>query len=191
MKGFVAALAGLLVPAAFASAATLSLTVDQNNVIPGQQVIVSVIAVGGEGVNGADLLLFSGDGGPSFGGTTNVATAPKITGADLVTGTIFASNNTGTTYLNLDLGSGPEPLAGLANTTTSTGTVPANGLVGRFFVTAGTETGSFTLKLDEGNTLIGGVPASSLGSVVLTVIPEPASALLLIGALPFLRRRSA
>lgn len=192
MKRFAFLLSGLLMPAV-ASAAIMSVEILNNNVLPGDVVTVAINVTGGEPVNGVDLLLFVGDGGPNFGGVTDPATAPRIIAGDAtVPGSIFGDNNSGNVYLNLDLGFGPEPLVAVVNTTTNVGTVPAEGLVALFTLdTSGAAPGDYVISLNYDNTFIGSQPLEALLPATLVVLPEPAAGLLLLAGLPMLRRRRA
>jgi hypothetical protein len=105
--------------------------------MPGQQ--VQIFTTGGEAVSGIDFFVQIGDGGTIVGG---VDTGPTITDLDLVTGTIFAANNSG-------VFTDPAPLIWGATTTTTTGTVPANGLLATLTIdTTGLSTGQFELILN-------------------------------------------
>ena len=195
MKRFASALAGLLVPAAMASAASV-LTVTPVGLpwLPGTTGnIVDVIITGGATISATDILLFIGDGGPNVGGVDNPATSPRFYDSSTTVGTIFASNNTGNQHYTI--GGGPEDMA--AGNAQVTATFPAGvagtGTLARFFVsTIGVPAGISTISVNLDNTkLNGGNEVYTALPSAITVIPEPASALLLIGALPFLRRRSA
>jgi hypothetical protein len=204
MKRIGALVAGLVLPASLASAATLSIA-PIAPVAPGGLIAVNVNISGGEQIAGAQTLLIIGDGGPKIGGTQDEATSPHIVqgvapidnGADDSTvigaGMIFAAvANGGDQYFQLDVGSGPNPLAAGNGTTTASGTIPANGLLMRFMVDTSTAApGDYALELNLDNTTVIGASEVTVQGATLTIIPEPASALLLIGALPFLRRRSA
>ena len=58
--------------------------------MPGQQ--VPILVSGSDAVSGVDFFVQVGDGGATVGGDD---TGPTITQVDLVSGTIFAANNTG------------------------------------------------------------------------------------------------
>jgi hypothetical protein len=104
---------------------------------PGQQ--VQVFATGSEAVSGIDFFVQIGDGGTTVGGDD---TGPTITNLDLVTGTIFASNNSGAF-------TDPAPLIWSATTTTMGGTVPAGGLLATLTIdTTGLTTGQFDFLLN-------------------------------------------
>ena len=189
----VALLAGVLLPAAFAAASTISVISPDPVVLGTASVVVNLNISGGESIGGAQTVLIIGDGGPNLGGSDTIATSPKITGGTMIApGMVFATSNTGDGYFQVDAGSGPEPLAaGNGTTTAGTTTVVASGLLMSFTVSLqGVPAGTYPLNLSLDNSAVIGAPVT-VQSGTLTIIPEPASALLLIGALPFLRRRSA
>jgi hypothetical protein len=157
---------------------------------------VDIILSGvGAPVTGADVLLIVGDGGATLGGDDLPATSPKIIGNTILPpGGIFATNNAGDNPFN-DFGNGPETQLGGNFTVTATGTVnaPDGSLLARFRIdTTGVpaDGSSFELTLLGDSTFLNGEPVT-IAPTSITIIPERASALLLIGALPFLRRRSA
>jgi hypothetical protein len=136
--------------------------------MPGQLVQIGV--TGGEAVSGVDLFVQVGDGGTTVGGDD---TGPKITNLDLVTGTIFAANHT-------DVFTDPAPLIWGATTTTTTGTVPANGVLATLTIdTTGITTGQFDLILNPAAT---GPTAFADAGVVANLT----NGLLQIGAAPSL-----
>ena len=99
--------------------------------------------------------------------------APKSRNLDLVTGTIFAANHT-------DVFTDPAPLIWGATTTTTTGTVPANGLLAMLTIdTTGIITGQFDLILNPAAT---GPTAFADAGVVTTLT----NGLLQIGDAPTL-----
>jgi hypothetical protein len=109
--------------------------------LPGQQ--VQIFATGGEAVSGIDFFVQIGDGGPTVGGDD---TGPTITSLDLVNGTIFAANNSG-------VFTDPAPLIWGAATTTTSETVPVNGLLATLTIdTTGLSTGQFDLILNPPST---------------------------------------
>lgn len=98
-----------------------------------RQIPILVSSSPAEQVAGVDLAVQIGDGGTVNAG---VNTAPRITNLDVVgPGTIFHGNNTGTgtlddgTPLPVYLGSAGNNLIALTATTTSSGTVNANGVL--------------------------------------------------------------
>jgi len=199
--------AGLVLPAAVASAATISIQ-PHAPVLAGTSATITLLISGGEQIAGAQTLLIIGDGGPDLGGTTNAATAPHIV-PDLgvntpanpaTTSTIVAPTyifgavaNGGNQYLQLDVGNGPNPLGAFNGTTTASGTVAASGTLMSFIITvpASNQGGPVTLDLNLDNTSVIGATTIAVQGTTLTIIPlpEPASALMLVGALPFMRRR--
>jgi hypothetical protein len=109
--------------------------------MPGQQ--VPILVTGSDAVSGIDFFIQVGDGGTTVGGDD---TGPRITQVDLVSGTIFASNNTG---VFLD----PAPLIWGATTTTATGSVSANGVLATLTIdTTGMFVGQFDLVLNPPST---------------------------------------
>ena len=138
---------------------------------PGQTITINVSGV--TPVQGLTLNLQVADGGFLAGGSIN---GPKITAVDIVTGTIFAGNNTAPQ----DPGSVPQ--VAIRSITTASGTINANGLL----VTVTIDTTSFdsgtwslslrntrngptdfagvTANITDGSILIsGGVPVYTIG----------------------------
>jgi hypothetical protein len=156
---------------------------------------VQVFVSGGDVVQGLNFEIQTGDGGPDSGGTAAGA-GPLITNLDLLTGTIFAANNTG------QHGGGPLSLTGKtkaqvweATTTTSATTVAAAGLLANItFDTTGFKTinQSFPLALkgtNNGDTNFAGVPINITNGTI-TIVPEPgAVGLVLAMGIMGLRRR--
>ncbi len=100
------------------------------------------------GVSGFVLEAQIADGGPNEGfNTPGVINGPTIT-ADVLTGTIFASNHNPVTQP----GGGSEgPMTAFYSVTTQNGTVPSNGLLATLFVdTTGFGPGSGPWELDIG-----------------------------------------
>ena len=107
--------------------------------LAGQPVQLSV--TGGDAVQGVDFNAEVADGGPTGGGTIS---GPHITGVNLISGTIFASNNSG----QQDITTLAQVYAG--GIATSNGTVAANGLLATMtFDTTGftTPNTAFALRL--------------------------------------------
>ena len=105
--------------------ATPTVVVGNNVLAPnfaGQTVRLSV--TGGDAVQAIDLNAEIADGGTAAGDMS--ATGPAFTAANLVTGTIFASNNTGQQDLS-SFAQSPQIYSGAV--VTSTGTVNASGLL--------------------------------------------------------------
>lgn len=92
--------------------------------LPGQSIQISV--TGGDAVQGINLNAQVADGGPTPPGTV---TGPVFTAADLITGTIFSSNNTGQQDF-VTFATRPQVYSGAV--VTSTGTVTASGLLATF-----------------------------------------------------------
>jgi hypothetical protein len=133
----------------FASSAappTVAATIDAGTHLlapntPGQQ--VPILVTGGEPISGIDLFVQIGDGGAVVGGDD---TGPIITNLDLVTGAIFATNNSG-------VFTDPTPLIWGATTTTTSGTVSASGVLATLTIdTTGILTGQFDLILNPPST---------------------------------------
>jgi len=100
---------------------------------PGQTIPISVS--GGDSIQGLDLMV--GIGEVKTAASPAPYNGPTITGIDVITGTIFASNNTGQ---GGNFFSGQYAYGG---TTTSSGTVSADGLIGTITVdTTGWNSGS-------------------------------------------------
>jgi hypothetical protein len=109
--------------------------------MPGQQ--VPVLVSGNDAVSGIDFFVQVGDGGATVGGDD---TGPRITQVDLVSGTIFAGNNTGA-FLD------PAPLIWRATTTTAGGSVSASGVLATLTIdTTGMFVGQFNLILNPPST---------------------------------------
>ncbi len=121
-------------------------------------------------VSGIDLFVQVGDGGTTVGGDD---TGPRITSLDLVTGTIFAANHT-------DVFTDPAPLIWGATTTTTAGTVAANGVLATLTIdTTGITTGQFDLILNPPGT--GPTAFADTG-----IVTNLTNGLLQIGAAPTL-----
>lgn len=105
---------------------------------PNQTITLSVS--GGEEVAGLDLFVQIGDGGAFAGGANST---PVFQNVDIITGTIFGSNNSGQ---SVDSTQASHPLIWDTGTTTNTGTVAASGLLATITVnTTGFLTGSLPL----------------------------------------------
>jgi hypothetical protein len=103
----------------------------------GQQ--VAIMTTGGEAVAGVDLFVQVGDGGAAAGGDD---LGPTITQLDLLTGALFAGNNTGV-FLDAT------PLLWGATTTTSAGHVAATGRLATLTInTTGFHSGRYDLILN-------------------------------------------
>ncbi len=115
-------------PAVTTPASTLpEIVVGPHTLLPnkaGQKIPFYV--TGGQAVYGMDLNVQIADGGTVAGGKIN---GPKITAVDILTGTIFAKDNTGQGGVGKIY-----PQVWGVSTTTNTGTVKANGLIGTITV---------------------------------------------------------
>ena len=136
----------------------------------------SDVAVGGLSFN-----IQVADTGPAAEGGFGTIDGPNITAVDIISGTVFASNNNG----NNNAGSIPQ----FANYTTSTssGTVTlaahsTTKLASVTFTSAGFSSGSWALSL--GNTIngstkyfdsVGGSITPTITDGTLTVVPEPST----------------
>lgn len=176
----------------FFSAATAwavpTIVVGQHDLLPNTpNQIVKINVSGGDEVDALDLNAQIADGGPEVGGSID---GPAITGADIITGTIFANNNDGQS----DLGSYPQ--VALRSTVADSGSVIADGLLTTLTIdTTGFSTGTFSLNL--GDTLNGPTDFDPISADItdgsITIVPEPASICLLLGGagLMMQRRRRA
>ena len=163
----------------------------------GEMKSFQVNVVGGDAIQGLNLVFQIGDGGAIIGGKD---TKPIISSIDLITGTIFEGNNTGQTVVFGDPG-----LIQSHSITTSTGTVSANGVL----ATVTLDGRSLTLA-DAGTTVsyglaspgfattdFAGIPATlegtngTLSNITITAIPEPSSIFVigLVGAATVITRR--
>jgi hypothetical protein len=147
---------------------------------------VQVFVSGGDAVQGLNFYAQVADGGPAAGGTI---TGPSITAVNILSGTIFASNNAGQD----DPGSLPQLAA--RTTTTASGTVSASGLLATltFDTTGFTTTQSWALSLGDtlnGPTDFAGVPITITDGSI-SVIPEPESVAILGLVMSALLRRRA
>lgn len=182
---------GLLGMAGAAQGATLS-TGSYFPAAPGQFTL-TIWITGGGAVKFSNYLLIIGDGGPDIGGTINPQTAPRIISGHSDTG-VFAGNNTGNQFTYIFPGN---TLMAWNGAVTEAGTVSGDGVLATFLIdTTNAIPGVYPIRLYGPDTHVNGHPVDLEGGVISMlldppVFPEPASALLLIGALPFLRRRSA
>ncbi|HEX8520996.1 MAG TPA: hypothetical protein VF669_01985 [Tepidisphaeraceae bacterium] len=135
--------------------------------LPGQ--LVQIFVTGNDPVEALNFNAQVADGGPELMGVIN---GPDITGCDIITGTIFSTKNTGA----LDPGSFPQ--LAIRSTTTSSGTVPAQGLLATLTIdTRGFSAGKYDLKLKgtlNGDTDFALVDVNVINGFI--VIPEPALA---------------
>ncbi len=111
---------------------------------PGQT--VEIFVSGGFPVQGMNFNLQIADGGPTVGGSV---AGPAIANLDILTGTIFATNNTGTSDQD---GPFPDPYPQIEwrSTTTMQATVAAEGLLATVTIdTTGWSSGSWVLSASE------------------------------------------
>lgn len=147
---------------------------------------VQIFVSGGDAVQGLNFNAQVADGGPGDAG--GVIDGPNLTHADIITGTIFATNNSG------EVNPGSLPQIAIRTTTTNSGTVAAEGLLATLTVdTTGFLVGTWDLKLAgtlNGNTDFAGVPAAIVNGTI-TIVPEPhALGLAGLATLGLMRRRS-
>jgi hypothetical protein len=149
--------------------------------VSGQKVKLNVS--GGDLVDALNFFVQIGDGGVAASGYRG--TGPLITEVDILTGTIFAGNNSGQTDLTGGLVPLPAEIA-LVGTDTASGSVTASGLLATLTIdTTGYAAGStFDLKLKgtlNGDSSFGLDPITiTNGSIVLVPVPEPASLMTLV-----------
>ncbi len=133
---------------------------------------ISVFVTGGDAVPELNFIMDSNN---------NVAGGPIITAVDIVgPGTIFFGNNTG------QLGVPAPPATKIKQTTTTvSGTVLANGLLGHVtFSTVGISPGKYNLRMANMAAASGGSAtnfSSSFPNVIngsITVVPEPSALIL-------------
>lgn len=151
---------------------------------PNQSIPIHVS--GGAAVAGLNFRAQVADGFPDVPGS--LVDGPNITGVDIIgttSPTIFTGNNTG----QQDPGSVPQ--LSIRTTTTSSGTVTANGLLVTLTLdTTGFATGTYALSLSS--TFAGGTsfldslanPISSTitdGSLMISAVPEPVQSVTVIG----------
>jgi hypothetical protein len=141
MRWTVATLAVLMAMARIASAGP-TVTAGTHRLDPGLAgQAIQVMVSGGEAVQGLELNAQVADG----------ASGPTFETSDILTGTIFAANNTGA-----NLGGYVDPQRLYQGTTTASGTVPADGLLATITLsTIGVAVGQYDLLLQndlEGST---------------------------------------
>jgi hypothetical protein len=138
--------------------------------------LVPIYVSGGDAVEGLNLNVQIGDGGPPLGGTT---VAPLITAVDFITGTIFDGNNNGQSDITVF------PLFYAGSTTTSKATVNADGLLATLTIdTTGFFFGSWALQL--GNTKNGPTDFTLVGAAItdgLISVPEPSGLMLALATM--------
>jgi hypothetical protein len=124
---------------------------------PGQTINISVS--GGEAVAGMNLDV-------QIGNTLSSPGVPSITSVNMITGTIFAGNNSGQT----DVTTYPQYYNG--NIATASGTVPASGLLFTLTVdTTGIFSGSWDLEL--ANTLAELLPPNGISTELVNASGQP------------------
>jgi hypothetical protein len=150
---------------------------------------VEVSVSGGDAVMGLNFYAQVGDG--NFDGLSPHL-GPRITSVDILTGTIFAGNNTGQSKAP-EGDPDPEVYSQWdgAQTTTATAAVPASGRVARVnFDTTGFAGGTWDFELAGtavGDTDFADTPiAITNGSITIT--PEPSGLIMLAGALAAARK---
>jgi hypothetical protein len=107
---------------------------------------IQVSVSGGDPVQGLNCRVQVADGGPPAGGSDN---GPAIQDLDILTGTIFDGNNTGTADVD---GPHPDawPMGEIRSTITVSGTVAAQGLLATIVMdTTGFYRGSWPLFLSD------------------------------------------
>jgi len=159
-------------------------------VLPGTSAVIVISATGSGDIAGAEINL-------------RLDEPFKIESLELINGTVFQASNTGQTVAVYNDPLAPDSYADYVQSsiTTASGTVPVapGSVVAKLTVSvpAGTLLGiggklvsydqddSFTLRCNWGD-------GATVGQdQLLLITPEPATALLLLAAVPFLRRRSA
>jgi hypothetical protein len=149
---------------------------------------IEIWVAGGQPVEGVNFVIQVGDGGAPLGGSD---LGPSIQHLDILTGTIFAGVNTGTSDLDGPNATYTEDIAPMweGRSTTvieSQGAVAATGLLGVVTMdTTGSPSGTWPLRMGlgvmDGPTDFSGVPADiTEGSI--TIIPEPSTFVLLLVA---------
>lgn len=171
--------------------------IDPLGLVAPSSIVVDVVTTGGEQVAGVNFYAQIGDGGDAVGGTNTAPPAPRFTGdgADFVNapGGVFAGQNQGPTTV--------ADLAVVRGASTLSGTRAADGILAQLTIDGSAAVAGTSWMLSLINPVAGletqlldaqasPIPVE-LGTAMIEIIPEPASALLLIGALPFLRRRIA
>jgi hypothetical protein len=188
---FSAFVAAAVLPCAMASAAIVSVGSGIVNQGSANNPIDITLAAGGQ-LSSYALVLQVGGGGSDLGSSETVANAPFISGGDSapVGGVFTAGTGNAFTYL------GADKFLGLVSAATAAGTVDATGpkTLAKFLidVAASVPVGIYSLSvfgIDSGDTNFNPPQLITVIPGAITVIPEPAAALLLIGALPLLRRR--
>jgi hypothetical protein len=148
---------------------------------PGQQISLAISGTGSV-TNATAIIQLVGTSSP----------LPVVTGADIVDGTIFGSNNTGSPSYAFS-----DSQLGYADVATLSGTVNGDGVLAHFTInTTGVSSGHFAIDLTGtswGDSYVGTSPATNVtyadGSITI-IAPEPTCLSLLgVAALLTLRRR--
>jgi len=186
----------VLAATGLASAAVMEVVSKSIDAAPGQQVLV--VARGPEAVGGVNLNIQIGDGGAGNappGVDVAGVTVPGMTTVDFrANGAIWGADTALVESpglldpllsfggFGLQAGNKQLPNEAAGGAVVATIILDATGLAGK----------SFPIRLDPFGVPsdLGGIPTEIIAGQI-TVIPEPASALLLLGAVPFLRRRRA
>jgi len=201
MKYLLVHVAAVLIAAATACADSVVINVGSHNLLANTaNQTVQIFVTGGAQVPGTDLFAQIGSGMVS---PSAIPGLPQITSVDLISGTIFAPNNSGMFVPNLSpppadnsyTAGGPVPPSEAPQfwqvfLNTSSGTVAANGLYVTLTIdTTGINSGAFALNLGNIQTPIGTIstdfstgPAPSItnGSITIgpltNVLPLPSAA---------------
>lgn len=129
---------------------------------------IQIFVTGNESIAGEDFYAQIGDGGTYNGG---VNTKPVFQSVDVLTGTIFGSNNTGS---GAPANNPTHPLIWVDGTSTGSGTVQASGLLATLTVdTSGVASGTFPLLLSGVASKFGGFTTDLTALVNSTVTPIP------------------
>jgi MYXO-CTERM domain-containing protein len=188
-------IAAILSAASLASAATIGFSQANYDVNPGGNVVVTVTASGNEGlIVGTDVFVQLGDGGSDLGGSATAPPFPQFTSLTIAAaGNIFTNTDspgpptiTPLAVIGGASSAGSKTLSAAAAPLAQVGVSAAGAAPGVYLLVLINPDAGF--KTDLINTAGGEVPAV-LGTATITVLPEPATALLLLGALPFMRRR--
>lgn len=173
--------------------ADLIVTVGDHNLVENGTTTFDVLVTGGDPVQGLNVFFQLGDGGTIAGGDDNIP-APSIVSIDAISGTIFDGNNQGQ---NDDANNTARLF--VSSIVTVNGTAMGTGKLFSVTVDANNATAGsqFDLLLRNANlgatTDFAGIPATSLGSGMLTIsaVPEPSALGLvgLVGCISAFRRR--
>lgn len=173
MKLFAAVLVVTLTTAV--ANATLQVDAGSHDVTEGTTKQIQILVAGGDAVTGLNF-------NAEIGNPNMLASPPTISVVDIIAGAIFELNNNGA----LDLDGAHVDAAPFwegRNTTTSNGSVSADGLLATLTIDAtGATPGTYSLMLSQtvnGPTSFPGVSAQITDGQVNVVVPEPASLALL------------